>query len=113
MNADRSSTPDVSGTTSQPTEWEAAYLRFETPEQEVRKFRNRLPRLGSSRWPRDAKVVELFCGRGSGLLALRTLGFEDIEGIDLFGAQPDGGKHRPGVLPEERRVPHMELFGSR
>ena len=63
--------------------WEAAYLRFETPEEEIRKFVTRLKRLGSRQWPRDAEIVELFCGRGNGLIALQRLGFTRIEGVDL------------------------------
>ena len=63
--------------------WEAAYLRFETPEEEIRKFTERLRRLGASEWARDANVVELFCGRGNGLHALARLGFRNIEGVDL------------------------------
>ncbi|MGH9741336.1 MAG: hypothetical protein ACRD51_03190, partial [Candidatus Acidiferrum sp.] len=62
--------------------WEAAYLRFETPQEEVQKFLNRLTRLGAAEWPRDAEIVELFCGRGSGLLALARLGFTHLEGVD-------------------------------
>jgi len=63
--------------------WEAAYLRFETPEQEIQKFIARLNRLGASQWPREAEIVELFCGRGNGLIALQRLGFTDLEGVDL------------------------------
>ena len=63
--------------------WEAAYLRFETPEQEIRKFIGRLENLGAREWPRDAEIVELFCGRGNGLHALERLGFSHIEGVDL------------------------------
>jgi ubiquinone/menaquinone biosynthesis C-methylase UbiE len=63
--------------------WEAAYLRFETPEQEIQKFVGRLRKMGASEWPRDAEIVELFCGRGNGLHALHRLGFRRIEGIDL------------------------------
>lgn len=66
-----------------PNAWEAAYLRFETPEQEIRKFRTRLLELGAERWSRDSHIVELCCGRGSGLRALHTLGFTHVEGIDL------------------------------
>lgn len=62
--------------------WEAAYLRFQTPEQEVRKFTLRLLRLGARGWPRDARVLELFCGRGNGLRALERLGFRRLEGVD-------------------------------
>jgi SAM-dependent methyltransferase len=63
--------------------WEQAYLRFESPEQEIRKFIGRLKFMGARKWPRDAKIAELFCGRGSGLRALHQLGFNDVEGIDL------------------------------
>jgi ubiquinone/menaquinone biosynthesis C-methylase UbiE len=63
--------------------WEAAYLRFETPEEEIQKFLSRLQKLGAKDWPRDAHVVELFCGRGNGLHALERLGFTHIEGLDL------------------------------
>src|SRR6266567_7238750 len=63
--------------------WEAAYLRFETPEQEIHKFIARLKRLRARQWPRDAEIVELFCGRGNGLIALQLLGFTRLEGVDL------------------------------
>lgn len=69
-----------------PNPWEAAYLRFETPEEERRKFLRRLRKLGSSAWPRDAQIVELFCGRGNGLHALEQLGFSRLEGADLSAA---------------------------
>ena len=62
--------------------WETAYLRFETPEQEVEKFMRRLTRLRVSDLPREAEAVELFCGRGNGLVALRRMGFANIEGVD-------------------------------
>lgn len=63
--------------------WEQAYLRFETPEEERRKFLRRLRILGAAAWPRDSEVVELFCGRGNGLEALHRLGFRRLEGVDL------------------------------
>lgn len=63
--------------------WEAAYLRFESPEHEVRKFLRRLRMLGADRWPREAQIVELFSGRGNGLRALERLGFRNLEGMDL------------------------------
>jgi ubiquinone/menaquinone biosynthesis C-methylase UbiE len=63
--------------------WEQAYLRFETPAQERQKFRGRLRRLGAEKWPRNAQVVEIFCGRGNGLCALAELGFTSLEGVDL------------------------------
>jgi len=66
-----------------PDPWEAAYLRFETPEQEIQKFIARLNRLGAPQWPRYAEIVELFCGRGNGLMALERLGFTRIEGVDF------------------------------
>jgi ubiquinone/menaquinone biosynthesis C-methylase UbiE len=63
--------------------WEAAYARFETPEQETNKFRRRLRKMGVDAWSRNAAVVELFCGRGNGLRALHDLGFTRLEGVDL------------------------------
>jgi ubiquinone/menaquinone biosynthesis C-methylase UbiE len=63
--------------------WEEAYLRFESPEKEIAKFMSRLRKLGSADWPRNARIVELFSGRGNGLWALENLGFHNIEGIDL------------------------------
>lgn len=63
--------------------WEAAYVRFETPEQEIAKFAGRLRALGVDHLPRDSKIVELFCGRGNGLHALARLGFTHVEGVDL------------------------------
>ncbi len=63
--------------------WELAYARFETPEQEIRKFVARLKELGAEQWPKDSSIVELFCGRGNGLHALQQLGFSQIEGVDL------------------------------
>ena len=66
-----------------PDVWESAYLCFERPEEEVRKFLRRLKKLGATRWPRDAQIVEIFCGRGSGMQALARLGFTHVEGVDL------------------------------
>ena len=76
--------------------WEEAYLRFESPEEEIRKFIGRLKFMGATKWPRNAKIVELFCGRGGGLRALHQLGFSEVEGIDLSpslaAAYPGPGK---------------------
>ncbi len=69
--------------TSSISEWEAAYQRFETPEQEVAKFIKRLRQMGADSWPRGAKIVEIFCGRGNGFVALSQLGFTNLEGVDL------------------------------
>lgn len=63
--------------------WEQAYARFETPEQEVAKFLARLRWFGAADWPRDAQIVELFCGRGNGLVALSQMGFSRLTGVDL------------------------------
>ncbi|QDT43919.1 Demethylmenaquinone methyltransferase [Gimesia alba] len=63
--------------------WEAAYRHFETPEQECQKFLKRLQKLGVDQWDKDLKVVELFCGQGTGLDVLHQLGFHSVEGVDL------------------------------
>src|SRR6202521_3332056 len=66
-----------------PDPWEAADLRFETPEQEIEKFVGRLRKLGANEWPRDGELVELLSGRGNGLNALERLGFTHVAGVDL------------------------------
>jgi ubiquinone/menaquinone biosynthesis C-methylase UbiE len=63
--------------------WEAAYSRFETPEQERAKFRQRLRQLDADQLPRDARILEIFCGRGNGMNAWADLGFQNVEGLDL------------------------------
>jgi ubiquinone/menaquinone biosynthesis C-methylase UbiE len=39
--------------------------------------------FGVEAWPRSLEVVEIFCGRGSGIEAWRRLGFERVEGVDI------------------------------
>jgi SAM-dependent methyltransferase len=63
--------------------WEAAYERFETPEEEIAKFVNRLKTFGLNRVDKNIRIVELFCGRGGGLHALEQLGLRNVEGVDL------------------------------
>ncbi|MBI3089148.1 MAG: class I SAM-dependent methyltransferase [Candidatus Tectomicrobia bacterium] len=63
--------------------WEAAYTSLESPRAEIRRYKRRLRNLGVGRWRRDAAIVELFCGRGNGLHALRELGFTNLTGADL------------------------------
>lgn len=63
--------------------WEAAYRRFESPEEERRKFRRRLRFFGAEEWPRESQILELFCGRGNALHAWSELGFTRLEGVDL------------------------------
>lgn len=67
-------------------EWESAYQAFETPQEEITKFTKRLTVLGAGQWPKQAEVVELFCGRGNGLVALEQYGFTSVEGVDLSEA---------------------------
>ncbi|MFK8113025.1 MAG: class I SAM-dependent methyltransferase [Rubripirellula sp.] len=64
-------------------EWEAAYERFETPEEEIQKFVGRLNAFGLNEASKDIRMVELFCGRGGGLHALSQLGLTNVEGVDL------------------------------
>jgi SAM-dependent methyltransferase len=63
--------------------WERAYLRFETPEQEARKFRRRFRAVGAQGWSREALILDLFSGRGGGARALRELGFSRVISLDL------------------------------
>jgi ubiquinone/menaquinone biosynthesis C-methylase UbiE len=75
--------PEHPITTDSVRAWEDAYLRFETPDQEIAKFTSRLHALGAQRWRKDARILDLFCGRGNGLVALERLGFSDLLGVDL------------------------------
>ena len=68
------------------TAWEEAYRRFETSEQEIAKFQKRLRQLGADDWPRHSRILELFCGRANGLVALRRMGFTRLTGGDLSTA---------------------------
>jgi SAM-dependent methyltransferase len=63
--------------------WEAAYNRFESAEEERRKFQQRFAWLGIADLPRSTHIVDLFCGRGNGLIALYEMGFENLTGVDL------------------------------
>jgi len=78
--------PDISVWAELPDEtderWEAAYVSFLTPARETARCVRRLRLLGAGKWPRDDRIVELFCGRGSGLEALERMGFTAIEGVD-------------------------------
>jgi len=64
-------------------EWEAAYRRFETPDEEVQKFLKRFGWFEIAALPRTARIAEIFCGRGNGLVALSKLGFQQLHGFDL------------------------------
>jgi SAM-dependent methyltransferase len=66
--------------------WQQAYLRFETPEEETRKFMRRLRKAGSRQWPKKCCIVEMFSGRGNGLHALSRLGFTNLTALDLSPA---------------------------
>ena len=63
--------------------WEEAYKRFETPEQEIAKFTRRLTNFGFDKIDKGLRIVEIFCGRGNGLVALERMGFDNLEGVDL------------------------------
>lgn len=71
---------------AEPTRWEQAYQRFETPAEERRKFISRLRGIGVERWSRDAGILEVCSGRGNGMVAWRELGFARVCGIDLSPA---------------------------
>ena len=65
------------------SEWEAAYRRFESSEQQVRKFIRRYLHFGFSGLDREISIAEIFCGNGAGLIALDQLGFSNLQGVDL------------------------------
>ena len=63
--------------------WEEAYKRYETPEQARKKIERRLSMFGVVGWDRNARIVELFCGSGPQLQVLDSMGFPNLEGVDL------------------------------
>jgi len=89
--------------------WEEAYLRFETPEQEIQKFLGRLRKLGAADWPRDSRILEIFSGRGNALRALERLGFAKLQCADLSPrllAEYRGAANR--VACDCRRLPFAD-----
>jgi ubiquinone/menaquinone biosynthesis C-methylase UbiE len=86
------------------TAWELAYQRFETPEQERRKFIRRLRSLGVDRWDRSASVLEICSGRGNGLVAWRQLGFQNVTGVDLSPALIEVSELRRSCIVGDARA---------
>ncbi len=88
------------------TRWEEAHQRFQTPEEEVAKFRRRFRALGAEGWDRTLSVAEICSGRGNGLRAWHELGFTDVVGVDLSIALA-GSYRGPGrvILGDARCVP--------
>lgn len=78
--------PDATPTAAPLTRWQRAYSAFETPEQELRKFRRRLREIGAHRWDRRARILEVSSGRGTGLRAWTALGYTDVVGVDFSSA---------------------------
>ena len=86
--------------------WELAYQRFETPEQERRKFVRRLRGLGVHQWNRETSVLEICSGRGNGLVAWRRLGFQRVHGVDLSpGLVEKSDLRRSCIVGDARRLP--------
>jgi len=63
--------------------WEAAYRRFETPEEEYAKFKKRFLEMGIDKLPKDSAIADIFCGTGNGLRVLGEWGFTNLTGVDL------------------------------
>lgn len=85
-NAATSTPAIVEWVPSQPDvhhEWEEAYLRYQDEVAEIANFLNRFKVLAVHGTPLDGAVVDLFCGRGTGLKALAAAGFTRLEGVDL------------------------------
>ena len=89
---------------SEANAWEQAYLRFETPREEERKFTRRLRAAGADEWPRDALILDLFSGRGGGAGVLRKLGFSRVVSLDLSPALLRGRSDRAECSVADCRV---------
>jgi ubiquinone/menaquinone biosynthesis C-methylase UbiE len=90
-----------------PTRWERAYQVFETPEQELHKFGGRLRRIGAHKWDRHARILEVCCGRGTGLRAWQDLGFRNVVGVDYSPALVFGNAQSTArvVVGDARKLP--------
>ena len=84
--------------------WEEAYLRFETPDEEERKFVRRLIAAGARGWDKQSVVLDLFCGRGGGGRALRRLGFRHVVGLDLSARLLHARTDRSACMVADCRV---------
>jgi len=80
-------------------DWESAYESFETKNEEVEKFLKRFKSFQFDSFNKNSKVLDLFCGTGSGLEALNILGFSNLVGVDL---SPD--------LLKQCKTKNVELF---
>ena len=89
-----------------PPRWERAYLAFETPDQELRKFVRRLRSIGAHQWDRSARILEVCSGRGTGLRAWHRMGFSRIIGVD-YSAALVRAHEGPGtqIIGDARRLP--------
>lgn len=73
----------VAGETCCNERWERAHERFESPREERAKMRRRLRKLGADDWPRELRLLSLFCGKGAELSVLHRMGFRNLTGVDL------------------------------
>lgn len=91
---------------TEPTAWELAYQRLETPAQERKKFVRRLRSIGVNRWNRQTRVLEICSGRGNGMVAWRDLGFTNVCGVDLSPALVEVSPlRRSCIVGDARRLP--------
>lgn len=89
--------------------WELAYRNFETPAEEVRKFKRRLRALGAHRLAPRSRVLEICCGRGNAIKAWQRLGFRHVIGLDRSEALLrlfEGGA--PRVVGDIRALPVLQ-----
>lgn len=62
-------------------DWENAYLEYESSEDKIKKFKNRLKTLPLKK--NISTVLDVFCGSGENTVALNSLGFQNIIQLDL------------------------------
>ena len=64
-----------------------------------------------ARLPRSARVLDCACGDGTGLTVLRTMGFEDVTGVELSADKADRAR-RHGFPVVESDMHHLDSFSS-
>lgn len=65
------------------TQWHETYANAAEAARRRREMPAKLARLGLDQAPRDARILDLCCGHGEALDAMHSLGFRQLEGLDL------------------------------
>src|SRR5262245_34853419 len=89
--------------------WNQAYRDPQLIARRFKKHRQRLAEMGVFSWPRDLKILALWCGSGEALKILQAEGFTNLSGSDV--TVDEELKHETWVKLEaadSRKLPYAE-----